>query len=153
MNSTTRKRVHWSFWIISAFLLIWNIMGCINFVVQMNPEMVSSYRANEQAIIQGRPLWATIGFAIAVFGGAMGCLMLLLKKPAAIYLLTASLLGVLVAITHSLSLNIEFGTGETFGIILMPIAVAGFLVWYTLYVKNKGWLGTEHYRGPTIAQI
>lgn len=126
-------------------------MGCINFVVQMNPEMVSSYRINEQAIIQGRPLWATIGFAIAVFGGAVGCLMLLLKKATAIYLLIASLLGVLAAITHSLSLDIEFGTGEIFGIILMPIVVAVFLVWYSLHVKSKGWLGAS--RGDASSAI
>jgi len=46
----------------------------------MNTEMVSSYRETEQAIIQSRPLWAAIGFAIAVFGGALGGILLLLKK-------------------------------------------------------------------------
>jgi len=47
-------------------------MGCINFFMQMNPDMISSYRETEQAIIQGRPAWATVAFFIAVFGGALG---------------------------------------------------------------------------------
>jgi hypothetical protein len=61
-------------------MLIWNVLGCVNFFAQMNPDMVASYRESEQAIIQGRPLWATVGFAVAVFGGALGCVLLLFKK-------------------------------------------------------------------------
>jgi hypothetical protein len=139
MNENTTNKVHWSFWLISIFMLIWNILGCINFIVQMNPKIVSSYRETEQAIIQGRPLWATVGFAVAVFGGSLGCILLLLRKPAAFHLFVASLIGVVVTMVHSLTLNINFGIGEIIGIILMPIFVAVFLVWYSKYVKNRGW--------------
>ena len=139
MNESGMKRVHWSFWIISIFMLIWNVLGCINFLVQMNPEMVSSYRETEQAIIQGRPLWATTGFAIAVFGGAIGCILLLLKKTTAFYLFIASLVGVLITTVHTLTLDINFGMGEIIGIIIMPTVVAVFLIWYSQYVKGKGW--------------
>ena len=142
MNEQGVKKIHWSFWIITIFMLIWNIMGCVNFFVQMNPEMISSYRENEQAIIQGRPLWATMGFAVAVFGGAIGCVILLLKKSTAVYLFIASLLGVLLATAHTLGVGIEFGPGEIIGIVLMPTIVAVFLIWYSLYAKNKGWVST-----------
>ncbi len=142
MNGQDVKKIHWSFWVITIFMLIWNITGCINFFVQMNPEMISSYRENEQAIIQGRPLWATIGFAIAVFGGAIGCLILLLKKLVAVYFFIASLLWVLVATAHTLGVGIEFGPGEIIGIILMPTIVAVFLIWYSIYARNKGWVNT-----------
>jgi hypothetical protein len=142
MNEKNVSGIHWSFWVIGTIMLIWNVMGCINFIVQMNPEMVSSYRETEQVIIQGRPIWATIGFAIAVFGGALGCLLLLLKKSAAFYLFIASLLGVLVTIIHTLSIGITFGVGEIIGIILMPLVVAVFLIWYSKYAENKGWNNT-----------
>lgn len=134
------KKAHWSFWVISILLLIWSVLGCINFFVQMNPEMVSSYRDTEQAIIQGRPLMATIGFAIAVFGGALGCILLLLKKTTAFYLFVASLVGVVMTTVHTLKLNINFGTGEIVGIVIMPTVVAIFSIWYSQYVKGKGWL-------------
>lgn len=140
MNEQSTNKAHWSFWLISIFMLIWNVMGCINYFMQMDPEMVSSYRETEQAIIQVRPLWVTAGFAIAVFGGALGCILLLLKKSVSFYLFVASFLGVLIAIAHSLTLNIGFSTGEIFGIVLMPVLVAAFLIWYSKYVKGKGWL-------------
>jgi len=140
MNDDSAGTVHWSFWAIIIFMLIWNVMGCINFFVQMNPEMVASYRENEQAIITGRPVWATVAFAIAVFGGALGCLLLLVKKSIAFYFFIASLLGVVVTIVHTLSIGIEFGIGEVIGIIIAPLMVAVFLIWYSKYVQNKGWI-------------
>ena len=140
MESKDSTAVHWSFWLITTLMLVWNVMGCMNFIMQMNPDTISSYRETEQAIITGRPIWATIGFFIAVFGGAFGCLLLMLKQSVSFYLLIASLLGVVIAIAHTLSIDISFGIGEIVGIILMPLLVAGFLVWYAKYVDGRGWL-------------
>ena len=140
MKNKNVNAVHWSFWVIATFMLIWNVMGCINFFVQMNPDMVASYRETEQAIISGRPAWATVAFAVSVFGGALGCLLLLLRKSAAYYLFLASLLGVIVTMTHTLSVGIDFGLGEILGIILMPLVVAAFLIWYSKQAESKGWV-------------
>jgi hypothetical protein len=132
--------VHWSFWAIGSIALIWNVMGVINFFVQMNPDMLTAYRESERTIVESRPAWATVAFAIAVFGGALGCLLLLLRKPAAYYLFIASLLGVIVTMTHTLGVGIDFGPGEILGIILMPLVVAAFLIWYSKLAESKGWI-------------
>lgn len=143
MNDKVSNGVHWSFWLIAAIALIWNVMGAANYFVQLNPDMVDAYRASEQQIISGRPAWATAGFAIAVFGGALGGLMLLLRRSAAFYLFIASLLGVVVTMAHTLGIfgpAIEFDAGEIVGIIILPLALAAFLVWYTKYADSKKWL-------------
>jgi hypothetical protein len=132
--------MHWSFWAISVIALIWNVMGVLNFFVQMNPDMLDAYRESERGIIEGRPAWATGAFAVAVFGGALGCLLLLLRKLAAVYVLIASLLGVIVTMIHTLGVGIDFGLGEILGIILMPLTVAAFLIWYAKQAENKGWI-------------
>ncbi len=132
--------VHWSFWALGAVALIWNVMGVINFFMQMNPEMLAAYRESERAIVVGRPAWATGAFAIAVFGGALGCLLLLLRKSAAYYLFIASLLGVIVTMSHTLGVGIDFSFGEILGIILMPLVVAAFLIWYSKQAESKGWI-------------
>jgi hypothetical protein len=136
--------VHWSFWIISVVALIWNVMGVINYLVQMNADMLASYSEAARAIIEGRPAWATGGFAVAVFGGALGCLLLLLKKSIATYLFIASLVGVIVTMTHTLGVagsTIDFSPFEIFMMILMPLVVAAFLIWYSKWAKRKGWIG------------
>lgn len=108
----------------------------------MNPDMVSSYRETEQAIIQGRPIWATAAFALAVFSGALGCLLLMLKKSIAFYLFITSLLGVIVTMIHTLGTGIDFDIGELIGIIVMPAVLAAFLIWYSKYTQSKGWVDT-----------
>ncbi len=140
MNDKTFGGVHWSFWAISAIALSWNVLGVINFFVQMNPDMLAAYRESERAIVEGRPAWATGAFAIAVFGGALGALLLLLRKSAASYLFMASLFGVIVTMIHTLGVGIEFGLGEILGIILMPLAVAAFLIWYSKQAETRDWV-------------
>ena len=140
MNDKAVNSVHWSFWFIGIFMLVWNVMGCVNFFMQMNPDMLAAYRESERAVIEGRPIWATGAFAVAVFGGALGCLLLLLRKSAAFYLFVASLLGVIVTMVHSLGVGIDFGLGEILGIILMPVLVAVFLIWYLKYSQHRGWV-------------
>jgi hypothetical protein len=140
MNHKTVGGVHWSFWVIGAIALIWNVGGVINYFVQMNPDMLAAYRESERAIIEGRPAWATGAFAIAVFGGAFGCLLLLLRKSAAYYLFIASLLGVIVTMIHTLGVGVDFVLGEILGIILMPLVVVAFLIWYSKQAERKGWI-------------
>ena len=141
MNDKTAGGVHWSFWMVGIAALIWNGLGVINFFAQMDPDVLASYRESERATVEGRPLWATGAFVLAVFGGALGCLLLLLRNSAAYYLFIASLLGVIGTMTHALGLGIDLGLGEILGIVLMPLAVAAFLIWYSKQAKNKGWLG------------
>ena len=139
MNNETAG-IHWSFWIIGAVALIWNVMGAMNFIMQMNADTLATYAEAARALVGGRPAWATGAFAIAVFGGALGCVLLLLRKSAANYLFIASLLGVIVTMIHTLGLagstiSISILTGT-----LMSLVVAALLVWYSKYAENRGWI-------------
>ena len=142
MKNKNVPAVHWSFWVIVPLMLVWNVMGCINFIVQMNPDMVASYRETEQAIISGRPIWATVAFGVGVFGGALGCGLLLFKRSVAVYLFEGSFLGIVLTMIYTLSLDVEFSLGEIVGIVMMPLAVALYLIWYSIHVRNKGWFIT-----------
>ena len=135
--------VHWRFWVIGVVTLVWNVMGAMNFVVQMNAEMVAAMPETHRAIIESRPAWATAGFGFGVFGGALGCLLLLLRKSAAKYLFVASLLGVIVTMFHTLRVvnsEVDFGLFEVSMMIIMPLSVAALLVWYAMHAENKGWI-------------
>ena len=143
MNDENVGGVHWSFWAIGAVALIWNVMGVINFFVQMNADALAAMPESHRAIVEGRPAWATGGFAIAVFGGALGCLLLLLRKSAAYYLFIGSLLGVIVQLIHTLGIassTIDFSPFDILMIILMPLVAAVFLIWYSKQAESKGWI-------------
>ncbi len=143
MNDETVGGVHWSFWVIGAVALIWNAMGVMNYLMQMNADAVAAYSASARAIIEGRPAWATGAFAIAVFGGTLACLLLLLRKSTAYYLFIASLLGVIVTMIHTLGVarsKIDFSPGEILMMIVSPLVVAAFLIWYSKHAECKGWI-------------
>lgn len=136
MNEKTLGRVHWSFWAIGIVALLWNAMGGINFFMQMNPEALATYPEPARALVESRPAWATGAFAIGVFGGALGCILLLLRKSAAYYVFIASLLGVIVTNVHTLTVDVstDIWVGS-----LMSLVVAAFLVWYSRQAERKGW--------------
>jgi len=138
MTDQTRSvpGVHWSFWVIAVVGLIYNAMGAANFVSQMDPANLAPFPEGYRAIIEGRPLWATGAFAIAVFGGALGCLALLFRHSAAFYVLIVSLLGTVVTMVHTLSVApFEFVIGN-----LVQLAVTVFLIWYARYAQKRNWI-------------
>ena len=134
MNDKSAGGVHWSFWVIGVVALIWNLMGVMNFFMQMNAETLANIPESYRAIIEARPAWATAAFAIAVIGGALGCLLLLLRKRAATYVFIASLIGVIVQTTTTLGqVSAIIGVGAS-------VMVAAFLIWYSKRAESKGWI-------------
>ena len=128
---------HWSFWVICIVALIWNVMGSMNFVMQTNPEMIANYPESAQSLIASRPLWATIAFAIAVFGGVLAEILLLLKKSVAYYLFVGSFLGALITNIHTFQVSsaVDILVGS-----IMSLLIAAFLIWYSKLVKRKNWV-------------
>ena len=144
MNEKIYAGVHWSFWVLAAFALIWNVLGSLNYLGQMNADLVATMPETHRAIIEGRPAWATGGFAVSVFAGALGGLLLLLRKSAAFYLFVASMIGGMVTMIHTIdvaSSKIDFSTVEIGVMILAPLMVAAFFIWYSKQGKGKGWIG------------
>ena len=101
-NSSTKPNV-W-FWIISIVGLIWNGMGAMNYLAQttMSDETKAAYTAEQLAIVEATPAWVTAAFALAVWGGVLGCIALLLRKKWAKPVLLVSLFGILGLLIHGL---------------------------------------------------
>ncbi len=139
MNDKTVGGIHWSFWIIIVVTIIFNVMGVINYFVQMNADSLASSPESYRPIIEGRPAWATGGLAIAVFGGSLGCLLLLLRKSTAFYVFIASLLGVIVSMMHVFGVA-GLSSFEIWMGVLMQLVVTAFLIWYSKQAQSKGWI-------------
>ena len=138
MNENTTVEVHWSFWVVGAIGLIFNLMGCMNYIGQMNAELVATMPDVYQTMIENRPAWGTAAFAIAVFGGVLGCLLLLLRKSVAVYILIASLLGAIVA--QGPIIGMTDLPGEAWFGWLSQVVIGGGLVWYSIRARGKDWI-------------
>ncbi len=78
--------------------LLWNLLGCIAFFsdLRLSPEALAALSESQQALYAARPAWAVGATALAVFGGVLGCLGLLLRQRWAYPVLVLSLVGILV---------------------------------------------------------
>ena len=138
MNKQAVAGVHWSFWGIGAAGLIFNLLGCMNYISQMNAEVVASMPDVYRAIVEARPAWGTGAFAIAVFGGSLGCLLLLLKKSVAFHVFVVALIATVMAQIPFLGMA-GFPAQAWIGG-LSQLIVGAFLVWYAKTSASKGWI-------------
>ena len=142
-NNSNTSAPKWFVFLVIV-LAIWNLMGVMAFVMQitMTAEQIAALPQKEQMLYQDIPLWVNIAFGCAVFGGALGCIALVLKKAIALPILFISLAGVIVQMFHAFIIANSFevyGPGGTI-MPIMVVAIALYLIWLANNAKAKGWI-------------
>ena len=131
------------FWVLIGLALVWNLLGVFAFAGQMmmTPEQLAQLSQAEQDMYNSMPGWVTVAFGLAVIGGALGCLLLLLKKSLAFPVLCLSLVGVLAQMSYVFFVSKSwevYGPGQMI-MPVMVIIIAVALVWYSKKVTDKPW--------------
>jgi hypothetical protein len=144
MKNKNTKIPTW-FWVVSIFFLLWNIMGVFSFFAHtlISDAAIAELPANERALYGEYPMWTTIVFAIAVFGGIIGAIGLVLKKKWSKTAFIVSLLAIIVQMTHNVFFTTSIEVYGTIQAVTMPVLVVVigiFLVWFSIYGIKKHWL-------------
>lgn len=130
------------FWIIGIVAFIWNLLGVSEYIriAYMTAEDLAALPIEEQALYDNIPAWATAAFALAVFGGTLGCILLLLRKKLAYIVFIISFLSILAQMTYNIFMSKAVEVYGPGGLIMpvMVIIVAAFLVWYSKKMETKG---------------
>lgn len=133
------------FRIVAGFALLWNLLGCLAFVSDLliTPEDIATLSQAEQALYAARPAWTIAATAVAVIGGAIGCLGLLLGKKWAFALLCLSMAGIVVQDYGLFVLINGAELAGTTAVVLQSIvfAVGVLLVLLARRGIARGWLG------------
>jgi len=144
MSEESTGKLPTSFYIISGAALVWNLIGVMNYVLQVTitQEALNALPEAKRLLLENAPVWATSAFAIAVNAGALGCLLLLLRQSWAYPVLIVSLAGIIVQMSHSFFIANAIEISALGDLILSAtIVVIGiFLVWYAKGAKEKGWI-------------
>lgn len=96
----------------------------------------------ERLLFETQPAWATAAFAIAVWGGALGCIALLLRKKWARPVFLISLMGIVVQMIYALFISNSFevyGPGAV-AMPIMVILIGIFLVFFAGKAQKKNWI-------------
>ena len=133
------------YWIIGVIALLWNGMGVNQYLQQAyNTDAFKAMYPDEKVmeIALNTPSWVMGAFAIAVFGGLLGSILLLLRKKIAKPIFLVSLIAIIIQMFYNVFMS---GAMEVYGpgVVIMPIMVIGFAVfilWYTKKSEAKGLL-------------
>ena len=142
-QGTTTQGRPWHLWLIGILGGLWSLMGVVSFVLtQMKVEAVMSrFPPQQREYFESFPWWAVAFWAIGVLGGAIGCLLLLLKNRFAFHALLASAIGWLVTNLGGLFLlgGMEvMRATDGLGLTAFPIVVAALLASYARAMSKKG---------------
>lgn len=133
-----------SFWLIAIVALLWNLLGVAMFIMQIaaSPETVAAMPAEQRQVYEATPAWLNIAFAVAVFGGVIGALGLLLKRRWAVTFFLISLLALLAQIVGAYAVTPVWEAYGPAGL-AMPVllVVIALLLWvYARKATIRGWL-------------
>ena len=132
------------FWVISSIALVWNLMGVFNYLDQafMTNKVLEVLPKEQQILYQDVPVWVTAAFAIAVFSGTLGSLLLLLKKKNASTFFIISFLGIMGQMSYGLLIDQNSDSYGPMGIAMPIIIIAfgGYLIWYSKKANEHRWL-------------
>lgn len=133
----------WHLWVIGIVGFLWSAMGAMDYV--MSKLRVESYMAQftpeQLEFFYGFPIWVNAAWAVAVWCGVIGCIILLLRKSIAVGVLLASFIAMVITAFHNyvLSNGLEV-IGETFSLVFtaMIFLVALGLYLYAKAMRTKG---------------
>ena len=133
-----------AFWIIGVVALVWNGMGVYHYLSQAyKTEAYTSQLDTEAkvALMDSLPSWNTALFAIAVFAGVLGSILLLMRKKLSVPVLAISFLA--AAITQIYWLfgtdAVEvFSDSSPYVMPILVIVIGAFLVWYSKGQRQSG---------------
>lgn len=119
-------------------------MGVVAYLAEtfMSDEIFSSFTKEVQELYNKRPYWVTGAYAIAVFGGVLASMLLLIRKKAAKTIFLISLAGVIAQNVYTFFMSNALkvlGTSSLYFPVLI-IVIAAFLFLFSNYATKKGWL-------------
>jgi len=126
-------RAPWHLWVVGILGLLWNSVGAFDYFMTQtrNESYMDQFSPEQLGSILGFPMWLVVFWALAVWGGVLGALFLLLRKSLAVPVLLVSFLAMTVTAIHNFvaanGLYATGGTGLAFVLLIFVFALGLWL--------------------------
>ena len=148
MQEAVRTRTPAHIWIVGILATLWNGFGAYDYLMtrMRNTDYLAGMmpQVDPQAVlawVDAFPVYAQIGWALGVWGGLAGSLLLLLKGRVAVWAFALSLIGAVLGLGYQIAGAPPLPGAEGPTVELMPyviILVAAALFLYAYMMDKKG---------------
>jgi hypothetical protein len=131
----------WHLWAVGALALLWNGYGGYDYVMTQtnNAAYLAQFTAEQRAYFDSFPMWMEAVWAIGVWGGVLGAVLLLLRSKWAFHAFLASLIAFAVSVVYSQMSGGSAVMGTTGMIFSAVIFLFGLgFVMYSRAMARKG---------------
>jgi hypothetical protein len=144
---SARTPVH--LWIVGILALLWNCFGAYDYTMSnmRNMEYIKSAMPGVDPAValawtDSFPIYAKIGWALGVWGGLLGAILLLIRSRYAVWAFAVSMIGIVLSIGWQLAAAPALPGGTDSGaakiIPYIVILIGLFLLWYSWNAEKKG---------------
>ncbi|MEA3079448.1 MAG: hypothetical protein QOF05_856, partial [Sphingomonadales bacterium] len=95
MATTAQARTPVHLWIVGVLSLLWNCFGCYDYLMTnlKNQAYLAQFTADQLAYFDSLPAWLTAFWALGVWVGLAGSILLLIRHRYAVWLFALSVIG------------------------------------------------------------
>lgn len=143
MATTAKGQAPARLWIVGILALLWNAFGCYDYLMTVtgNQAYLAKMPADQLAYMDTLPSWLTAFWALGVWGGLIGSVLLLLRSRYSVWAFALSFVGAVVGIGYQ-KFVAQMPASMTEGpMAMLPwaiIVVAALLLWYSWNEEKKG---------------
>lgn len=133
----------WHLWAVGLLAIPWNGFGCFDYVMtQTNRDQWFAQMGMTEAQLtyfNAMPAWTHGAWALGVWGGLLGAILLLLRSRWALHVFALSFLGWLAGAVYAFGMSDGIAAmGPMWPMQFLIGGVAAFFVWYAWTMGKRG---------------
>lgn len=128
------------YWIVTLAGLVWLALNAPPYIEQMNPSNWSQFPYTIHDMLVARPMLIWIALSVALFGGMLGCVLMLLRQRFAPLVLGAAFVCCAIRTVYFIATKPSASNAPSTLPVLILLAVLAVLFWYARKAQARGWL-------------
>ena len=142
-GTTERQKAPWHLWVVGIVALLWSAMGALDYVMTQtrNEAYMSNFTPEQLEFFYGFPSWVIAFWAIAVWGGVLGSILLLIRTRHAIGVYLASFISMVIVTVENFVIRDGMAVmGDPFSLIfsaLIFLVALGLVIYSRTMYKRR----------------
>jgi len=141
MKQKTKSAVPLWYWVIAAVALLWNLMGCAIFAIEMFAQeaAMESMTQAQKEWARSIPRWIYLVYGVAVSTGVAGSIGLFMRKSWTITMFAICFAAVSVQMVYTMLIGGGLQVMGPSGLVMpsMVIGIAASLLWFSWFARRR----------------